>query len=174
MQNWHLLLTGLAGTWVFVTLAIATAAYWMWDTRSIASAIADEGPLQWVYNFSMEGGTGRWKRRLPSFPWSDTSKKPIELKGAELISLIDGTQLKLEVVAVDDQGNSSIVPLDRVQLIPPGAPIEMVAKFGPPDPTNPAHVLGLEPKAFLERSWSLDSMRLTTPGPTRWSLTRRR
>jgi hypothetical protein len=38
-----------------------------------------------------------------------------------------------------------------VQLIPPGAPIEMVAKFGPPDPSTPGHVLGLDPKSFLEK-----------------------
>ena len=114
-------------------------------------AAADEGPLQWVYNFSMEGGTGGANVFSLRFRGANTSKKPIELKNAELISLIDGSRLRLEIVATDEQGDTNIVPIDRVQLIPPGAPIELVAKFGPPDPATPGKILGLDPKTFLER-----------------------
>jgi hypothetical protein len=150
VQNWHLLLTGLAGTWLFVTLTIAAAAYWLSDTPSTAASV-DEGPLRWVANFGMEGGTGGANVASLRFRGANTSKQPVELKHAELISLIDGTQLPLEIAAVDAAGNQSIVPIDKVQLIPPGAPIEMVAKFGPPDPSTPGHVLGLDPKSFLEK-----------------------
>jgi hypothetical protein len=61
--------------------------------------------------------------------------------------------LPLEIIA---QGE--IVPLDEVQLIPPGAPVDLIAKFGPPDPKADGKVLGLEPKVFLEtwRQFSLN------------------
>ncbi len=85
------------------------------------------------------------------FRGANTSKKPVELKDAELISLIDGTRLPLEIVASDTAGETKIVGIDKVQLIPPGAAIELVAKFGPPDPNVQGHVLGVEPKAFLDK-----------------------
>jgi hypothetical protein len=43
------------------------------------------------------------------------------------------------------------VPIDKVQLIPPGAPVQLVAKFGSPDPNAVGKVLGLESKTFLEK-----------------------
>jgi hypothetical protein len=151
VQNWHVLLTGLAGTWLFLTVTVASAAYWLMQTRTTVAAV-DEGPLQWVSSFSKEGGgVGGQNVASLRFHGANTSKKPIELKKAELISLIDGSRLKLEIVAVDAQGNTKIVPIENVQLVPPGAPLELVAKFGPPDPATPGYILGLEPKAFLER-----------------------
>jgi hypothetical protein len=107
----------------------------------------------------MEGGINGLNVAALRFRGANTSKKPVELKSAELISLIDGTQLQLEVVASDAIGDQKVVPIDRIQLIPPGAPIELVAKFGPPDPSTPGYVLGLEPKAFLEkwRQFSLNA-----------------
>lgn len=149
VENSQLLLVGLGGTWLFMSLTIAAAAYWLMQTRSAAPAV-DEGPLQWVYNFSLEGGMNGANVFSLRFRGANTSKKPVELKSAELISLIDGARLSLDVVANDAQGNSKIVPIDKVQLIPPGAPIELVAKFGPPDPAVPGNILGVAPKDFLE------------------------
>jgi len=149
VENWQLLLVGLGGTWLFLSLTIGAAAYWLMQTRSTAAAV-DEGPLQWVYNFSLEGGMGGANVFSLRFRGANTSKKPVELKGAELISLIDGARLSLDIVATDAQGNSKIVAIDKVQLIPPGAPIELVAKFGPPDAAVPGNILGMAPKDFLE------------------------
>jgi hypothetical protein len=65
----------------------------------------------------------------------------------------NGTKLPLEIVAQNE-----LVPLNQVELIPPGAPVELIAKFGPPDPNSPGKILGLEPKIFLEtwRQFSLN------------------
>jgi hypothetical protein len=49
------------------------------------------------------------------------------------------------------QSSLEIVPINGIELIPPGAPIELVAKFGEPDPNVPEHVLGIDPKVFLEK-----------------------
>ena len=149
VENWQLLLFGLGGTWLFLSLTIAAAAYWLMQTRSTVAAV-DEGPLQWVYSFSLEGGMNGANVFSLRFRGANTSKKPVELKGAELISLIDGARLSLDIAATDAQGNSKIGPIDKVQLIPPGAPIELVAKFGPPDPAVPGNILGVVPKDFLE------------------------
>jgi hypothetical protein len=149
VENWQLLLVGLGGTWLFLSLTLATAAYWLMQTRSTVAAV-DKGPLQWVYNFSLEGGMNGANVFSLRFRGANTSKKPVELKSAELISLIDGAQLSLDIVANDAQGNSKVVPIDKVQLIPPGAPIELVAKFGPPDPAVPGNILGIASKDFLE------------------------
>jgi hypothetical protein len=48
--------------------------------------------------------------------------------------------------------------LDKVELVPPGAPVDLVAKFGSPDPNAPGKILGLEPKIFVEtwRQFSLN------------------
>jgi hypothetical protein len=51
----------------------------------------------------------------------------------------------LEIVA-----QAEIVPLDQIELLPAGAPIELVAKLGPPAPANPGKILGLDAKTFLE------------------------
>lgn len=149
VENSQLLLIGLGGTWLFMSLTIAAAAYWLMQTRSTVAAV-DEGPLQWVYNFSLEGGMGGANVFSLRFRGANTSKKPVELKGAELISLINGARLNLDIVATDAEGNSKIVTIDKVQLIPPGAPVELVAKFGPPNPSVPGNVLGIAPKDFLE------------------------
>lgn len=135
VENWQLLLAGLVGTWLFLSLTVAAAAYWLMQARNSTAAV-DEGPLQWVYNFSLEGGVSGRNVFSLRFRGANTSKKPVELKGAELISLIDGARLNLEIVANDAQGNQKIVPINQVQLIPPGAPIELAAKFGPPDPAR--------------------------------------
>jgi hypothetical protein len=150
VQTWQLLLVGLGGTWVFVTIAIVAASLWLYEARSSLAA-SDDGPLQWVQNFSMQGGMGGPKVIALHFRGANTSKKPIELKRANLISLIDGSQLEMEIAATDAAGNASVVPLSKIQLIPPGAPIELIAKFGPPDPANASFVLGMDPKDFLDK-----------------------
>lgn len=149
VENWQLLLIGLAGTWLFLSLTFAAAGYLLMQTRSTV-AVVDNGPLQWVYSFSLEGGVGGANVFSLRFRGANTSKKPVELKEAHLISLIDGARLSLDIVATDAQGNSKIVTIDKVQLIPPGAPIELVAKFGPPDPAVPGNILGMPPKEFLD------------------------
>ena len=86
-----------------------------------------------------------------SFQGANISKEHVELKAAHITSLIDGTRLELEIIGNEADETSKLVPISRVQLIAPGAPIELIAKFGPPDPNNPGKILGLDPKTFLEK-----------------------
>lgn len=151
VQNWHLLLAGLAGTWLFLSLTIGSAAYWIYSNQKSAVAAGEDGPLVWGRNFSLEGGMGGLNVFSIRINGANISKQPVSLKQARLVSLIDGTPLDLEIVAVDTGGEQKIVALDKIQMIAPGAPIELVAKFGPADPSNPDKILGLDPKAFLER-----------------------
>jgi hypothetical protein len=156
VQNWHLLLTGIAGTWMFLTLTLGAAAYWIYQSQdgqllSTSANEGDSGPLTWVRSFSIEGGMGGSNVFSLRFRGANTSKKAIELKEADITSLIDGTRLQLDIAASDVSGEPTIVPVNKVQLIPPGAPIELVAKFGPSDPRVPGHVMGIEPKAFLDK-----------------------
>jgi hypothetical protein len=153
-----LLLTGIVGTWLFLTIG-ASAALWLLTRRTMAPTIGapvaatpDSGPLSWLPGFvAMEGGSNGQNVFSLRFQGANISKAPARLKSATVTSLIDGTQETLEIVANDADGNSQIVSLDQVQLIPPGAPIELVAKFGPPDPARTGFVKGLDPKAFLEK-----------------------
>jgi hypothetical protein len=154
-----MLFVSIIGAWIFLTLALGTAAWIAASPKSFAigstgigvNAAADDGPLSWLQSFSMEGGMGGLNVFSIRFQGANISKESIELKSADITSLIDGTRLHLEIVGNDTDGSSKIVPLNRVQLIAPGAPIELVAKFGAPDPKVPGNILGLEPKTFLEK-----------------------
>ncbi len=154
------LLFGLAGAWVFMTMGLGAAAWIIWSGGGFvigSSSIGgnpDDGPMQWFRNLTMEGGplSGRNVFSL-KFRGANTSQKEVELKSASIISAVNGTKLPLEIIAQDE-----IVPVDEVELIPPGAPVDLIAKFGPPDPKAPGKILGLEPKVFLEtwRQFSLN------------------
>lgn len=152
-------LIGIIGTWVFMTVTVGAAAWMIRSGQPFAigttgigvGATEDPGPLQWVYNFSLEGGFGHNVFSL-TFRGANTSKMPIQIKEANIISLVDGTFLPLEIVGVDPKTDENrVVAIDKVQLITPGAPIQLVAKFGPPDPNNPGKILGLDAKTFLEK-----------------------
>jgi hypothetical protein len=159
VQAQHFLLIGIAGTWLFLTVSLGTAAWMIWNNQGFTigtsgvgvGAKKDEGPLEWVYSFSLEGGFGRNIFAL-RFRGANTSKTPVQIKEANIISLIDGTLLPLEIVGVDPKTDENkTVSIDKVQLITPGAPVQLVAKFGPPDPANPGKILGLDSKTFLEK-----------------------
>jgi hypothetical protein len=156
VQNWHVLLTGIAGTWIFLSLTFGAAAYWIYQNQNMVAGApttqADAGPISWVYNLSMErAGMNGVNIGALRFRGANISKAHLQLKSAEITSLVDGTQLHLDIVATDNAGNSKIVPIDKVQLIPPGAPIEVVAKLGPPDPAMPGYVLGIDADTFLAK-----------------------
>jgi len=85
------------------------------------------------------------------FRGANISKKLVHLKEATITSLIDGTRLPLDIVASDSHGNFKNVPLDKVQLIPPGASIELLVKLGPPDPATPGYVLGVDADTLLAK-----------------------
>jgi hypothetical protein len=131
VQNWHLLLTGLGGTWIFLTIALGAAAWAVMYPASspipLASSApaADEGPLQWYYNITMHGGplSGSNVASL-AFPGANISQKEVSLKSAVIRSAIDGSEVTLKVDA-----QSQLVPIDQINLIPPGAPVKLVAVF---------------------------------------------
>lgn len=156
VQAGHFLLIGIAGTWLFLSLTLTAAAWVVWKGEGLASlpikpeqtAALDAGPLQWVHNLWMTGGSP--KVFAISFRGANISKeRAILLKEANMVSLIDGTLVPLEIVAVDANGNNKTVPLNAIQLIPPGAPIELIAKFGGTD--SEGRVLGIDDKPFLEK-----------------------
>jgi hypothetical protein len=156
------LLIGLVGTWLFVTVGLSAAAWMIWTGQGSAvgspstGGNTDEGPMQWFRNLTLEGGPlrgGGLNVFSLKFRGVNISQKEVELKSASIISAINGTKLPLEIIAQNE-----IVSLDQVELIPPGAPVDLIAKFGPPDPNAPGKILGLEPKTFLEtwRQFSLN------------------
>jgi hypothetical protein len=158
------LLVGIVGSWAFITVGLGAAGWMIWTHQGFAatrqSAPADEGPIQWNSFFSIEGNLASKVFSL-RFPGANISKtRALQLKEANIVSAIDGTLLPLDVVAVDAAGDTKIVPIGQIQLIPPGARIELVAKFGPPDNNVAGNVLGLDPKAFLEK-WRQFSFNVT-------------
>lgn len=123
-----------AGTLLF---AVATS----YLQRGTASAPSDDGPLVWYTNLTLEGGMHGPIHSL-RFRGTNISQREVELVTADITSAVNGARIVLEVVAVSGSGINEIVPVDRIQLIPPGAPIELVAKFNPPS--------GLERQVFLD------------------------
>lgn len=155
-----LLLLSILGTWLFLTLGFTVAAWIIWSGKGVVigsstvRAGPDEGPMLWFKNLRMEGGplTGRNVFSL-TFRGTNSSQNEIELKSANIISAVNGAKIPLEVVAQNE-----IVALNDIQLVPPGAPVDLVAKFGPPDPNAPGKILGLDAKTFVEtwRQFSLN------------------
>jgi hypothetical protein len=156
------LLIGLAGAWSFMTMGIGAAAWMIWTQQGFAIGASgigvgvkeDEGPLVWFRNMIMEGGPNLGRNVFSlTFRGVNTSQKEVELKSASIISAVNGAKIDLEVIA-----QTEIVSIDKIELIPPGAPIQLIAKFGPHDPSAPGKILGLEPKLFLEtwRQFSLN------------------
>jgi hypothetical protein len=123
----------------FGTLAFAAASSYL--RRGVGPAQApDEGPLTWYTNLTLSGGFGNPVRAL-RFHGSNSSQREVDLRSADITSAVNGARLVLEVRAVNQAGVNEHVPIDRIQLIPPGAPIELIARFNPPD--------GMEQQAFL-------------------------
>jgi hypothetical protein len=153
-----MLIGGLIGTWLFLTFSVGVAVWLLLQPSPVVStqptAATQDGPLTWYTNLSMEGGppVGRPVFSL-TFLGQNNSQKEVALKSASIISAKNGRKIDLDVVAQDNAGNASIVRTDEINLIPPGAPIKLVAKFGDPDPNAPGKILGLDSKTFLE-TWS--------------------
>lgn len=150
-----MLLVGLLGTWLFLTLTLGVFA-WMHLRGAEAKAAAsraDDGPLKWFSNLEMEGGPplGRPVFSM-TFHGGNASQKEVLLKKANIVSAVNGKKIDLEIIAQDDAGRSDLTSIGSINLVPPGAPIRLVAKFGDPDPNAPGKVLGLDAKTFLE-SW---------------------
>jgi hypothetical protein len=158
------LLVSIMGAWVFLTLCLGAVAWMLWTNQGFASAghpaAVDEGPIRWTAGPGIEGdlATKIFSMRFIGVNISKT--KALQLKDGNIISAIDGTVVPLEIEAVGAGGENKIVPISQIQLIPPGARIELVAKFGPPDPAVAGHVLGMDPKSFLEK-WRQFSFNVT-------------
>jgi len=155
-----LLLIGIAGTWIFMNIAMGTASWMIFNSQPLtanAAAITadpDQGPVLWFRNLILEGGPNS---NMPVyaliFNGRNISSKEVQIKSANIISSINGTKLDLEIVAQNE-----IVRLDEIELVPPGAQIQLVAKFGEPRADDPRKVLGLAAKDFIDtwRSFSLN------------------
>lgn len=145
-----ILLVGVAGTWLFMTTGLGAVA-WMLIAGSGAPLVGlsskDDGPLVWFVNLTMEGGPNLGRNVYALiFKGANVSQKEVRLKSAEIRSANKGTALLLEVIAANEAaGKNEAVSLDQIQLIPAGAPIELVAKFNLPE--------GLSASDFLA-TWS--------------------
>ena len=52
-----ILLIGIAGVWLFMTVALGATSWIMWNAGdAIAASQKDQGPLIWFTNIAMEGG----------------------------------------------------------------------------------------------------------------------
>jgi hypothetical protein len=85
----------------------------------------------------------------------NSSQKEVSLKEANITSAINGTKVEMEVSV-----GTEIVSVGQIELIPTGALIELVAKFGPPDPIHPGKILGIDAKEFIE-TWRQFSFNAT-------------
>jgi len=135
--------TGIAFLATYLLLGVGTLIWALsasYLRRGTASAPEDEGPLVWFTNLTLEGG-GMNPIYSLRFHGTNASQREVEIVSADITSAIDGTRIQLEVVAVSAAGINEVVPLGRIQLVPPGAPIELVAKLNPPN--------GLDRGAFL-------------------------
>jgi hypothetical protein len=159
-----MLIGGLAGTWLFLTFTVGVAIWLLLSPQPVVSTpvanVAQDGPLTWYANLSMEGGPslGRPVFSL-TFSGQNTSQKEVLLKSANIVSAKNGRKLDLEVIAQDSAGAAVIAAVNEINLIPPGAPVKLVAKFGDPDPNAPGKILGLDSKTFLE-TWSQFSLNI--------------
>jgi hypothetical protein len=146
MTTAHLvLLTGLAFLWLSMTAIMGTVAWMVATGTAVLGAVTtskEEGPLIWFANLVLEGGppTGRNVFSL-RFKGHNSSTREVRLKSAELRSANKGTTLPLEVVAMNDAGKNEIVPIEEIELVPAGAPIELVARFNLPDGLNTSDFL---------------------------------
>lgn len=142
--QWYLLI-GIGGSWAFLTLALGAFA-WIVLNNS-ASGIGSiqmqktDGPLTWFYNLTLEGGPAiRANVFALHFHGTNSSQKEVKLKDAAIRSALNGREIILEIVA-----EKEVVPISAVNLIPPGSPIQLIAKFNPPT--------GLTSEEFLA-TWS--------------------
>lgn len=157
-----MLIGGLTGTWLFFTFTVAVAVWLLAKPQTVvstpAAGITQDGPLTWYANLEMEGGPGLGRPVFAlTFIGRNTSQKEVLLKSASIISAKNGRKLDLEVVAQDGANATTLVRINEINLIPPGAPVRLVAKFGDPDPAAPGKILGLDSKDFLE-TWSQFSL----------------
>lgn len=152
-----LLLFAILGTWLFLSATLGLVGWVIANPAAPSNAMAavpaqDEGPIGWVYTITLDrAGPNGVNISALRFRGANISKRAIRLKDASITSLIDGTKLPLEIVAADKNGNQKLVSLDQIQLVPPGALIEVLAKLGPPDPDHPGFVLGVDADTLLAK-----------------------
>lgn len=159
VQSSYFLLAALTGAWLSLGLALGVTAWMVFGKQGfIANAgevsASDDGPMKWFRNLEMEGGPRLSQNVFAlTFQGFNSSQSEVELKKASIISAVNGSQIPLEIVA-----EGEIISLNEAELIPPGAPVQLVAKFGPPDPNLPNKIMGIEPKKFIEtwRQFSLN------------------
>ena len=88
-----------------------------------AAPTADEGPLRWYAHIGLYVGMGSNIASL-NFRGENISQKEVTLKSAAIRSAVDGSEVPLKVDA-----QSEFLSIDQINLIPPGAPISLVAVF---------------------------------------------
>ena len=145
----HLVVVGVVGTWLLLTMTLAATGWAIWSGQGFNPTFGgiqkrDNGPITWADGLTLEGGPPL-NRNVFSLRIRGTnaSQKEVKIKDADIVSAINGTKLQLEILAQNE-----IIPIDQVELIPPGAPIEFVAKFGPPDPNAPGKNSRLRTKSI--------------------------
>jgi hypothetical protein len=151
-----MLLVGILGTWIFLTLTLGIVAWTVVQPTMSAPATvaADDGPISWFTNLEMQGGPAlNAPVAALVFHGANRSQKEVALKRASIVSAINGRKIDLEIAAKDAAGKNDLVSIDKINLVPPGSPVDLYAKFGEADPSAPGKVLGLDLKTFLE-TWS--------------------
>lgn len=143
VQWWHIFAGAIGVAWIFAGAGLGAMVYFLVKNDGFAAVAAttegDRGPLAWFYNLEVEGLSGRPVYTL-RFSGANVSQREVRLISASIRSAIKGTELPLEVLAEGEW-----VPIDKINLIPPGSPIKLIAKFNFPN--------GMADDEFLA-SWS--------------------
>ncbi|MCQ4189359.1 hypothetical protein [Methylocystis suflitae] len=136
LHAWHFFVVGSFGTALMLLITMGAAGLIIWNGQGIGGAVdnskkatQDEGPLQFFYNTTLEGGplSGRNVYSM-RFHGTNASQREVRLVSAAIRSALKGTEISLEIIA-----EREILEIGAINLIPPGAPIELIAKFNPPE-----------------------------------------
>ena len=87
---------------------------------------------------------------LSRFTEQTAPKRKLQLKSANIVSAINGAKVDLEIVAKNEADQNETTSIQDINLIPPGSPVYLVAKFGDPDRTAAGKILGVDAKTFLD------------------------
>jgi len=148
------LLLSTLGAWLCITIAIGTGAWAVLKSGGIAPAIGaqqaphPQGPLSWMVSPVVERRNDNGYVVSLSFKGANISNDVIEIKSANLISGMTGTTVPFKIVADAGKDNEE-VELNQIEPIPPGARIELKARFNPPNGEAPNDFLATWGKLSL-------------------------
>lgn len=133
IELWHIWTISLVGLWIFSTATIGTWIYTIINptptqvTSPFSPPSKDDGPLSFYYNLTITGGFGNGVQTL-LFYGQNTSQQEVRILSAQLLSTITGDALDLKAMAENQP-----TEIKDINIVPSGAPIQLLATFGAPE-----------------------------------------